>query len=99
MLLDELAVGERLPFRARDVVVDVPLVVENRAGGGRRGALERGADQVETEIAGQPWVQKPFPYQGKCLTWLRESYAGLSRDARATADGMLESTGCEALFR
>ncbi len=30
-------------------------------------ALARGADTVECEIDGRPWVQKPFPYQGKCL--------------------------------
>lgn len=62
-------------------------------------ALERGADQVETEIAGRPWVQKPFPYQRKCLVWLRESYARLAPDAKATVDGLLEGTGCEILFR
>jgi len=62
-------------------------------------ALERGADQLETEIAGKPWVQKPFPYQGKCLAWLRESYAGLDVGARATVDGLLDGTGCERLFQ
>ena len=62
-------------------------------------ALENGAEQVETEIAGQPWVQKPFPYQGKCLAWLRESYAKLVPDQKATVDGLLEGTGCEILFR
>jgi glutathione S-transferase len=62
-------------------------------------ALERGAAQVETEIAGRPWVQKPFPYQGKCLAGLRESHAKLDPAARATVDGLLEGTGCEALFR
>ena len=61
-------------------------------------AIEGGAEQVETEIDGKPWVQKPFPYQRKCLVWLRESYAGLDADARRTVDGLLEGTGCEALF-
>ena len=61
-------------------------------------AVERKADQLETEIAGQPWVQKPFPYQKKCLGWLRESYAKLAPDARTTVDGALEGSGCEALF-
>ena len=36
-------------------------------------ALERGAESVEGTIDGKPWVQKPFPYQGKCLAWLREA--------------------------
>jgi glutathione S-transferase len=62
-------------------------------------AIERGAEQVETEIAGRAWVQKPFPYQKKCLGWLRESYAGLDAGSRSVVDGALEGTGCEVLFR
>jgi glutathione S-transferase len=61
-------------------------------------AVERKAEQVETEISGRPWVQKPFPYQRKCLGWLRESYAKLDSNARVTVNGLLEGTGCETLF-
>ena len=61
-------------------------------------AVERKAEQVEAEIAGRPWVQKPFPYQKKCLGWLRESYSKLDADPRATVDALLEGTGCEVLF-
>lgn len=61
-------------------------------------ALESGAEQVETTIAGSAWIQKPFPYQRKCLGWLRDSYAALADDARATVDELLAGTGCEALF-
>ena len=61
-------------------------------------AIERGATQVETEIAGKPWLQQPFPYQRKCLGWLRESYAALDDDARSRVDALLDGTGCEALF-
>ncbi len=62
-------------------------------------AIDRKAEKVEAEIAGKPWVQKPFPYQKKCLTWLRESYSALDDGARKTVDGLLEGSGCEALFR
>ena len=61
-------------------------------------AVERGAERVETEIDGRPWVQKPFPYQKKCLGWLRESHAKLDSDARKTVAEQLDGTGCEALF-
>ena len=61
-------------------------------------ALERGAERVETQIDGRPWVQKPFPYQRKCLAWLRDSNAALDDDARRSVDGFLAGTGCEALF-
>ena len=63
-------------------------------------ALERGAERVECTIDGRPWTQRPFPYQGKCLRWLREAYgrARPRRTARAV-DALLAGTGCEALFR
>ncbi len=61
-------------------------------------ALEKGAERVEAEIAGRPWLQKPFPYQKKCLGWLRESHAALAPASRSTVDGLLAGTGCEALF-
>jgi hypothetical protein len=43
-------------------------------------------------------VQKPFPYQGKCLGWLRERYQGLSPDDRVAVDGLLAGSGCEPLI-
>ncbi len=61
-------------------------------------ALAAGAEQVETTIDGRPWVQKPFPYQGKCLGWIREEYATLAEDDRAAVDLVLEGTGCEVLL-
>jgi glutathione S-transferase len=65
---------------------------------GNAAALESGAEQVDCVIDGRKWVQKPFPYQGKCLTWLRERHAGLAADDRKFVDGALAGTGCEALF-
>ena len=61
-------------------------------------AVDRKAEKVETEIAGRPWVQKPFPYQRKCLTWLREGYGRLDDNARKSVDAILDGTGCETLF-
>jgi len=61
-------------------------------------ALATGADLVRCTIDGLPWVQRPFPYQGKCLGWLREAYAALGDAARRVADDALAGTGCEALF-
>ena len=61
-------------------------------------AIDAGAERVETEIDGQPWVQAPFPYQAKCLQWVRQEYARLTGADRAAAEGLLAGTGCEALF-
>ena len=61
-------------------------------------ALAHGAEQVECTIDGRPWVQKPFPYQAKCLVWLREAHAALAPSDRRAVDAFLDGTGCEALF-
>jgi glutathione S-transferase len=61
-------------------------------------ALARGTERVETTIDGRPWTQRPFPYQGKCLVWLREGYAALAGDDRRAVDGVLAGSGCERLF-
>jgi glutathione S-transferase len=94
---DDWLAADALPDTLRVILGEVgryhaPFLIANAD------ALERGAERVEAEIAGRPWVQQPFPYQRKCLTWLRESYAGLAPDARKTVDALLADTGCEILF-
>ena len=94
---DEWCSADQLPESVRGLLGEVgqfhaPFLLANAD------AIERGAERVEAEIAGRPWVQKPFPYQKKCLTWLRESHARLDAEARSTVDGLLAGTGCEALF-
>ena len=84
---------ERLgPLLAEIGRVYAPFLVANAW------ALSRGRDQIETTIDGARWTQKPFPYQGKCLQWLVERYAGLAPDDRETVDALLTGTGCETLF-
>jgi glutathione S-transferase len=72
--------------------VYVPFLLANAE------ALARGADRVECSIDGRSWVQRPFPYQGKCLGWLREGYAAPAADARRAVDAVLAGSGCERLF-
>lgn len=73
--------------------VYAPFLLANAA------ALQRGAEQVECTIDGRPWVQKPFPYQGKCLAWLREAHSALAANDRRAVDSALNGTGCEVLFQ
>src|SRR5258705_7211758 len=61
-------------------------------------ALARGAERVECAIDGRRWVQQPFPYQGKCLEWLRADYGQLSLVSRDAVDHALQVTGLESLF-
>jgi hypothetical protein len=52
---------------------------------------------VETEIEGQPWAQNPFPYQAKCLAWLREEFAALSATDQDAVTRILKQAGCSAV--
>ena len=71
----------------------MPLLLANAA------ALEAGEDTVATTIDGVDWRQNAFPYQRKCLAWLREEFAALSSADQAAAMGILDGTGCEPIFR
>jgi len=72
--------------------VYAPFLLANAA------ALEAGHERVECEIDGRPWIQSPFPYQAKCLRWLREDHARLGESDRRFVDGLLAGTNCESLF-
>ncbi len=61
-------------------------------------AIEAGLARVECQIEGQPWVQKPFPYQAKCLGWLRRDYRALGDEDRRCVDDSIAGTGLETLF-
>ena len=72
--------------------VYAPFLLANGA------AVARGDERVECTIDGRPWVQRPFPYQAKCLRWLREAHAALPAAERRIADEWLAGTGWEAVF-
>jgi glutathione S-transferase len=61
-------------------------------------ALANGAERVECVIDGRPWVQQPFPYQAKCLDWLRAAYRELAPGDRRAADTALTGSGWEEVF-
>ena len=58
-----------------------------------------GAELVQTEIDGRAWMQPVFPYQAKCLQWVREAFPALGEDDQATVRTLLDRTGCEELLR
>ncbi len=91
--IDRDAIPETLTAFLSEVGrVYAPAMLANAA------ALDANADQVECEIDGKPWVQKPFPYQGKCLAELRTAHAALAPGDRSAFDAIVAGTGCEALF-
>ena len=72
--------------------VYVPALLANEK------AIATGASTFETEIDGKPWKQQTFPYQAKCAQWIRNEYADLNSEHRATVDKLLKGTGLEVLF-
>lgn len=49
-------------------------------------------------VDGRPWTQPVFPYQGKCLQWIRREFAGLEAADRQAVLELLRDTGCEPLL-
>lgn len=62
-------------------------------------AIMKGENQMQTTIDGKDWEQPAFPYQAKCLSWIREEFAALSEEDQATVLDILEGTGCELLLK
>jgi glutathione S-transferase len=90
-------IGGELPESLRGLLGEIgrvyaPFLLANAR------ALEARAERVECTIDGRPWVQQPFPYQGKCLRALREGYKALAGAERALVDAALRGSGCEVLF-
>ena len=70
----------------------VPFMLANAV------ARAAGQEQVACTVDGQPWQQKVFPYQAKCLQWLRESFGRLDVADREWLVQALRPSGCDALF-
>jgi len=86
----------QLPISFRAILAElgrtyVPVMLANAH------ALENSLDTVTANVEGKHWTQEPFPYQGKCLQWLRIEYARLGAEDKARLDNILAGTGCEAL--
>ena len=94
---DDWPAPSSLPDTLRALLAEVgrvyaPFLLANAA------ALTSGAAEVACTIDDRPWTQRPFPYQGKCLGWLRAGHAALGTEQRRTVDALLAGTGCERLF-
>ena len=60
-------------------------------------AVEERQEVFHTEIDGKAWVQPSFPYQFKCLRWIRDEFRSLPVGDQATAIAVLETTGLTPL--
>ncbi len=71
--------------------VYVPVMLANAR------AVDSGSETVLAEVDGRPWEQRPFPYQAKCLQWIRQAFARLDEEDREYVKDVLDGTGCDAL--
>jgi glutathione S-transferase len=61
-------------------------------------AVQAGEKQWQAVIDGCNWSQQAFPYQAKCLGWIRQQYQALADSDKARVDKLLSGTGCEELL-
>ena len=62
-------------------------------------AISANQDTWSNQICGSDWSQKTFPYQAKCLNWVREEFNLLNQEDKDLTMTLLKNTGCENLFK
>ena len=70
----------------------VPVMMANTR------AVVAGEAEFYLNVGGAHWEQRTFPYQAKCVRWLREAYDGLLDADCEAFNRAISGTGCEALF-
>ena len=70
----------------------VPALIANA------NAIMQGEETWETEIDGSVWKQRAFPYQAKCLKWIKEEFDVLNENDQSRVKTFLDGTGCEILL-
>lgn len=86
-----------LPDTLRALLVElgrgyVPAMLANAA------AVADGEQQWSAALDNAVWQQQSFPYQAKCLRWLRQEFALLEGAAKDVVISLLTGSGCELLF-
>ena len=72
--------------------VYIPCLIANAK------AYEKGDEIWETSIDGALWKQKTFPYQAKCLKWIKMEFDKLTaKDKKSTLD-LIGGSGCESIL-
>ena len=61
-------------------------------------ALENGDETWEMKIDNAVWKQKTFPYQAKCLKWIKNEFDILNQEDKKRVLDFLDGTGCETIL-
>jgi glutathione S-transferase len=86
-----------LPDTLKDLFVEVgkmyvPCLVANNE------AHMSGNETWETELNGLTWKQKTFPYQVKCLQWIKEEFNYLSKEDKKFVLNYLDGTNINLIL-
>ena len=65
---------------------------------GNANAVLAGEKNFTTEIEGKLWSQPSFPYQLKCLRWIREEFYAMTPADQISTRAILEATGLTPLI-
>lgn len=89
--------ADQLPPTLRAILSEmgrtyVPVMLANER------AVDAAADLVSTQVDGLPWEQKPFPYQAKCVRWLREARNRLNNSDQDRFSQLIAGTDVDKLF-
>jgi len=80
------------PLLAEIGRVYTPFLLANAA------AVQNGEKSFTTMIDGREWSQPTFPYQAKCLGWLRDEFAAMPAQSRKAVVDVFAVTGCTPLI-
>ena len=61
-------------------------------------ALIKGDETWEMKIDNAVWKQKTFPYQAKCLKWIKNEFDLLNQEDKKRVLDFLDNTGCETIL-
>jgi len=72
--------------------VYIPCLIANNK------AYINNEDTWEIELDGSTWKQKTFPYQSKCLNWIKDEFNNLSEQDKSDVKDYLKGSGCELIL-
>ena len=69
----------------------IPTMIENHK------AINEGEKEWSVDLRGYAWKQKSFPYQAKCLDWIRDEFKKLDTENQEKVLNFLTATNCQSL--
>ena len=81
-----------------EILKDGSLLVEEQNKGRLIFFDKNGDKEWEAEIDNCLWKQKSFPYQAKCLKWIKMEFDKLSANDKKSTLDLISGSGCESIL-